>query len=217
MKIVVFTAAIGETHAVRAPIVVDPEAEYLCFSDRPPVAPYEWIRVPASDQPMLDARQIKILANHPRLRLADATLWHDASYMLTRNLDWLRKALATADAAAMRHARRSCIEDESMLIARYGYVTSDQAIAHVERYRAAGFADHVLTASGLLGRRVSPAVDRFNALWWGEAQQWAGRDQGSIDYAAWAAGVRIQHVKGTVRANKYAGWRTRRAPEVAVA
>lgn len=215
MLIVVFTAAIGMTDVVRPPRAIDPQARYVCFSDQPcTVPPYEWIPVPVSSTPMLAARRLKILADHPVLQEADLTLWHDASYQLRRTLRWLRLGLSRAEVIAMRHPRRSTIEDEALIIARYGYVTVEEARAHVARYRAEGFADRVLTASGLLGRVNSPAVRAFNAIWWDEAQRWRGRDQGSVDFAAWRAGVRVWHFPGTVRNNRMALWRTPQAVAV---
>lgn len=208
MRIVVYTAAIGQTDAVRAPTTVDANADYLCFTDQPSVAePYERIEVPPSDAAMLAARRIKVLAEHPRLASAAVTLWHDASYMLRRNLDWLRKAIAEADLVAMKHPRRNWIEDEAAVIAKYGYLTPEAAQAHVARYRSAGFQGPGVTASGLLGRRVSDTVAAFNAQWWAELQQWGGRDQGSLDFAAWANGIRVAHVPGTVWKNRMARWR----------
>lgn len=207
MRVLVFTAALGQTDTVRAPRVVDPQAEYVCFSDRPCVAPYEWVPVPTSSTPMLDARRLKILADHPRLAGADVTFWHDASYRLRRNLQWLRRAMRQADLAALRHPRRSLIEIEALIIAKYGYLSADAARAHVARYRAAGFLAQVLTATGLLARRLSAAVTTFNETWWIEAQQWSGRDQTSVDYAAWVAGLQFTHLPGTIRANRMAEWR----------
>lgn len=208
MNIVVYTAALGDTDTVRAPIVIDSSVRYVCFSDRPCVAPYEHVLTEPTDHPQLDARRIKILADHPILQAADVILWHDASYRLLRTLRWLVKGIAKADVIAMRHPRRTRIEDEALAIARYGYVTPAQAVAHVARYRAAGFLENVLTASGLIGRRVTNAVARFNAIWWREvSEQWNGRDQGSIDFALWRAGVTVHHMPGTVRSNKYAAWR----------
>lgn len=204
---VVFTAALGETDTVRAPLAVDPAVRYLCFSERPAVAPYEWIRTDPTDHPQMAARRIKILADHPVLQAADLTLWHDASYMLTRTLRWLGKGLADWDLLALRHPRRARIEDEAVAIARYGYLAPDAAQAHVARYRSAGFTENVVTTSGLMGRRVSPLVSAFNTVWWSEVEQWNGRDQGSIDFSAWRAGLRVRHMDGTVRHNKYAVWR----------
>lgn len=204
---VVFTAALGQTDTVRAPLAVDPDVRYLCFSERPAVAPYEWIPTEATDRPQMAARRIKIIADHPVLQAADVTLWHDASYMLTRTLRWLGKGLVNSDLLALRHPRRSRIEDEAVAIARYGYLTSEEAQSHVARYRAEGFTENVVTTSGLLGRRVSPLVAAFNKVWWTEVEQWNGRDQGSIDFAAWRTGLRVRHMPGTVRHNKCAAWR----------
>ncbi len=209
MTCVVFTAALGiSTDRIRPPLVVDLSTRYVCFSDTPvDVPPYEWIAVPSEDRSMLAARRIKILADHPVLQAADATLWHDASYQLKRGPAWALNRLRTADVVAMRHPRRSSIDAEAVAIARYGYLSLDLAYAHVARYRAAGFREDILTCTGLLGRVNSDATRAFGQLWWAEAQQWGGRDQGSVNYAAWRAGVRLKHVKGTIKDNRYAGWR----------
>ncbi len=208
--VLVFTAALGLTDTVRAPHVVDPTARYVCFTDQATVvAPYELIRVDATAHPQRESRRYKILADHPILRGAEMTLWHDASYVLQRTVTWVSKRLQEADLVALRHPRRGRIEDEALAIARYGYVTPEGGQAHVARYRAEGFLDNVLTASGLIGRRSSPVIATFNALWWEEIQAWGGRDQGSLDYAAWRTGVRVSHVNGTIRHNTFAGWRVR--------
>lgn len=207
MKIVVFTAAFGETDTVRAPLVIDPSVEYLCFSDRPCVAPYQWIPVTPAAEPMRAARRIKVLADHPRLAKADLTLWHDASYRLLRRLSWVERGLRAADLLALRHPRRARIEDEALAIARWGYVTIPEAQALVAEYRRAGFMADVVTATGLLARRMSAAVRRFNQIWWQEIQRWGGRDQGSSDFAQWRAGLRTRHLLGTIRENRYAAWR----------
>lgn len=205
-RIVVFTAAIGDTDTVRAPLVVDPRVQYVCFSDRPCVEPYVHIPVVTEERPHLAARRIKILADHPILQAANVTLWHDASYRLQGDLQWLAQ-LRHVPLIALRHPRRTRIEDEAAVVAKYGYVTVETGAAHVARYRAAGFAANVLTASGLLGRRVSPSMRAFNACWWQEVQLWNGRDQTSLDFAAWRSGITVGHLEGTIRANAYADWR----------
>jgi hypothetical protein len=208
--VIVFTAMFGTTDMVRTPKVVDPTVQYVCFSDRAvSVAPYECIVLPPSDRPMLAARRLKILADHPRLAAADVTLWHDASFRLRRNLSWLHRGLRRADLVAMPHARRTRIEDEALIVARYGYVTVPEGQSLIAEYRAAGFDANVLTSTGLLGRRVSPETARFNTIWWNEAQRWNGRDQTSVDYAAWRASIRVAHMPGTARVNRCADWRAR--------
>lgn len=209
MRLVVYTARFGETDALRPPCVINPDVEYLCFSDAPcAVTPYQWIPMPSSETPRLAARQIKVLADHPALADAEVTLWHDASYQLTADPSWVRTVLAHAEVAALAHPRRVQIEQEALAIARYGYVSVYQARAYVARYRAAGFTDDVLTASGLLARRQTATTRRFAAIWWKEVRRWNGRDQASINYAAWRAGLRIHHLSGLIRHNAYAIWRS---------
>jgi len=208
MTLVVFTAVIGETEPLRAPRVVAPWVRYLCFSDRPcTVEPYEWIPVPATTAARQASRRIKILAEHPILRAASATLWHDASYQLWRDPSWAARRLLRDDLVALKHGRVS-LEAEAVLIARYGYVTEDEATSTVARYRTEGFDRGGLTSGGLLGRRTTSTVQAFNRLWWEESQRvWGGRDQGSLDYCAWKAGVSIGYVQGRIKENRYAGWR----------
>jgi len=207
MNAVVFTAALGETDRLQPPDEVDPSVRYLCFTDRSCPAPYERIDMPTTADPKFAARRIKVLADHPRLASADATLWHDASYRLLGQPSAILRRLHNCDAVAMRHPRRKHIEAEAAAIARWGYVTPAEGAAIVAGYRAAGFSANVLTCTGLLARRVSPAMELFSRLWWAEVERWRGRDQGSVDYAAWRAGISIGYVKGTIKDNPFASWR----------
>lgn len=214
--VIAYTACFGETDRVRAPEIIDPAVRYLCFSDRPvDVPPYEWIEVAPEADPRLAARRLKVLAEHPALLDAPLLLWHDASYRLKRPLSWVGRALRAADVVGLRHPSRSLIEDEAVAIARYGYLPIDEAQALVRGYRREGFTADVITASGLLGRRCSPAVTRFAQLWWAEILRWNGRDQASHNYAIWKAGLTVRHLLGTIRQNRYAEWRV--APQEACA
>lgn len=208
MKAVVFTAALGATDILQPPAVVEPSVRYLCFTDRPCPAPYERVDTPTTSDPKFAARRVKVLADHPLLAEADATLWHDASYRLLGQPSDLLRRLNHFDAIGLRHPRRKNIEAEAVAIARWGYVTPAEGAAIVAGYRASGFhKSGVLTCTGLLARRVSPAMQRFNRIWWSEVERWRGRDQGSVDYAAWRAEILVGYVKGTIKDNPFAAWR----------
>lgn len=209
MKLIAYTARFGETDALRAPTVVDPRVRYLCFSDSPcTVEPYEWIRMPRQADPRMAARRVKVLADHPLLTSARATVWHDAAYQLTNSPRvLLQGSPAAASVVALHHPRRFRIEQEAIAIARYGYLPLETAESYVADYRAEGFTADVLTATGLLARRRSPQVTAFNEAWWAEVQRWHGRDQASADYAAWKTGAVVHHVVGTIKNNPFATWR----------
>ena len=203
---IVYTAVLGETFPVCKPTAIDPDVRYLCFSDQPCAAPYEWIPTAPDPTPSLAAKRIKILADHPVLQEAEILLWHDSTYRLMGNLRWARKALVRADLAVMPHFRRTVLEHEGQAIARYGYLTPQQAEARVKWYRRKGFpTDWPVSSGGLVVRRLTPEVRAFNARWWRETTHvWGGRDQGSLDFSAWVEGVRMEHLPGTVRDNPYA-------------
>jgi hypothetical protein len=206
--LIVYTAAIGDTDAVQAPELVVPGVRYLCFSDRPCPAPYEWIRVERTSDPALASRVVKVLATDPALQGASITLWHDAVYRLMGPLDWVPQMLEQSELIGLAHHRHRRIEDEAIAVADRGFVGVRRAWKLVCQYRDRGFAgEQAVTMGGLLARRICPKVQQFNAIWWHELQRWNGRDQASLDYAAWAAGLSIRHLSGWMRENPYAEWR----------
>ncbi len=215
--LIVYTAVVGETFPVCRPTAIDPDVRYLCFSDQPCAPPYEWIPTKPEPTPYLAAKRIKILADHPVLRDAEILLWHDSGYRLQGNLRWVQKSLRRADLAVFPHWRRIQLEHEGMAIARYGYVTLEQASQRIQRYRQRGFPDWRLSSGGFIVRRMTPEMAKFNQLWWRETTQcWGGRDQGSLDYAAWRSGIRMTHLPGAILDNPYAIWRISHPPRVPV-
>ena len=208
MRLVVFTCVIGQTDPLRRPLVINRKVRYVCFSDVPQaVPPYEYVAVERADDYKLQSRQLKILANHPALGDADATLWHDAAFRL--NCDPLRLAqtlLTDTNMVALRHPHRNTIEEEAAAIAKWGWIPADRLAAQVAAYRADGFTQKQITSTGLCFRRRTGALDAFNAFWWAQVERWGWRDQMSVDYALWKTGVRPHYIPGHYRDNVYAKW-----------
>lgn len=205
--LIVYTAALGDTDQVRAPVDVSRDVRYVCFSDRPCPAPYEWVRVDPSADPRMLSRTFKVRADHPELQGATMTLWHDAAYRLTDPLDWVPKMLQQGDLVGLAHHRHRRLEDEAIAIAARGFVGVIRAWKLACQYRERGFVDNSVTMGGLLARRICPKVQAFNTIWWREVQRWNGRDQACLDYAAWEAGIKIAYLAGWLRNNPFAVWR----------
>lgn len=207
--ITVFTAVLGETDPLRAPIRVQPGVRYLVFTNRRTrVPPYRAIDIPADVLgPRLTSRQLKILANHPELDGARVTLWHDAAYQLDCDVPALaRRELAESDLVAFRHPWRNQIADEAEAIAALGYMPRATLAAQVAAYQAEGFTQTAITSTGFCLRRHTSAVEAFQACWWGEVSRWGWRDQMSVDYALWKTGVAVRYIPGHYRDNPYARW-----------
>ncbi len=208
MRVVVFTCMVGDTDVLKRPTVFNRQVRYVCFTDRPQVvAPYELVPIPTGENPRLTSRRIKILANHPRLGRADVTVWHDAAFRM--DSDPVRVAttvLTDSNMVAFKHPHRTQIEDEAIAIHRLGLHPMDTMQAQIASYRAEGFRQQHITSTGLCFRRRTPRIEAFNARWWAEVERWGWRDQMSVDYAMWKAGVQATYIPGHYRDNRYAKW-----------
>jgi hypothetical protein len=183
------------------------------LSDTPQAAaPYECVRVEDREQlgARLLSRRLKILVNHPSLDHPDAVLWHDAAFRMDYDPVRLVEEWLTADVhvLAFKHPHRTQIEEEAVAIAKWGWVPLETLQAQVATYRAEGFRQTMITSTGLCLRRLTPQVRAFNALWWAEVRRWGWRDQMSVDYAIWKAGLTLRYIPGHYRDNSYCKWHT---------
>lgn len=122
---------------------------------------------------------------------APASVWVDASYRVTSDR-FVEQALACADPIAQfSHPWRDCLYDEasaSLELPKYaGQPLREQAQA----YRDAGHPEHWgLWAAGVIARRHTPQVARFEELWAEQVDRWSFQDQVAQPYALRAAGLR---------------------------
>lgn len=211
MKLTAFTCLVGDTpDELRAPTVVNPAVRYVVLADRDvSVAPYECVRV--ADELGLGgrllSRRIKILADHPALGAPDVTLWHDAAFRLDCDpIAVAAQALEPNVMLALRHPHRDQIEDEAHAIARHGYAPLDRLLAQAASYRREGFRQSAITSTGFCLRRHTPQVMAFNRIWWSEVLGWCWRDQMSVDYSLWRAGLAPTYIEGHYKHNPFAKW-----------
>jgi hypothetical protein len=198
MKVAVYTCITGAYDSLRPPRQVQPGLDYFCFSDPPlPTCP-PWQAVPV-DVPETDAparnRRIKMLAHRqPTLAAYAASLYVDGSIEIVGDLS---QFIASCDARPepiqlYRHPFRDCIYDEALACARAGHVSFFTLRDQMGRYRRAGFPEHHgLFEAGVLYRRHVPEVDAFMEAWWDEYRTGARRDQLSLPFLAWQAGLAI--------------------------
>jgi hypothetical protein len=204
MMIVVVTALIGPAESLPLAGPAEPGVSYVCVTDR--AAP-GWLchRPPADADPRRAARRVKT-AVHDLLPSAEWSIWLDASFDLVASPFEIVAAANGAEIAAFAHPDRSCIHDEGREIIRLGLARSGAVERQVAAYWRAGFptdAPGILTTTGLMVRRHSDAVARFNRQWWHEMTWHTLRDQLSVDFAAWRTGIEIAHLPGHYRDNPF--------------
>lgn len=209
--IAVFTALIGSAESAPRPGPASPGVRYICYTDR--TAPGWECRPPVaglSHDPRKAARWAK---THVHEIDVDVSIWIDASFDLVVPPAEIIACAGGAEIAAFGHPDRDCVRDEAREIIRCGMAPFDLVEHQVEAYRIAGFPTDTaigLTTTGLMVRRHTEDVALFNALWWHEIAFHTARDQLSVDYAAWRAGVTIARLPGNYRENRFARYNRQR-------
>lgn len=201
----VFTAVIGKTDRLKDPTVVGKDVQYVCFSDRPQSSRIWRTQPVPSGDPTWTARAMK-LGLHAFAQGCDAYLWVDAAYRLDVDPRVVVEQVNGSDLALFQHPDRQTVEAEAETVRTLLGVTAGAEQARA--YRKDGLpATTRLSSTGFLFRRASAAVERFNELWWAELKRWQHtRDQLSVDYAAWKAGIVPVYLPGHYRDNRFACW-----------
>lgn len=174
--IVVYTAIFGGYDELRPPRERQPGVQYLCFTDNPRLKPNGWtVRYcPASGDPLMQAKRLKILA-HESVD-CDMSLWIDGRI----ELHSLNGAIeqCRADLALTRHPHRDCIYAEAEHCKRVRRGDPRRIDAAIARYKSEGHPPAFgLWRGGVILRKHTPAMARFNGEWWREVSTGTSRDQ----------------------------------------
>jgi hypothetical protein len=207
--VIVYTCSLGED---TSPLLPAPEdARCIAFVDNDVEDALGWdlVRVPASENPRLACRRLKT-APHI-LFPGEATLWVDAAYRITAPVEAIALFARGAEFAAFKHsARKNCYEESRRVMQRQ--LCSPSAVkGMMRRYEADSFCPQHLTCGGFLYRRHTPLAVRQAEVWWSQISECSWRDQLSIDYAAWKAGLDIFHLPGSSTGNVFAIHHSHRA------
>lgn len=207
MKIVVFTASIGDTDALRDPDFKNDGVDYVAYVDRRHDATVWHQELVKAESPAHEARRYKLLADGT-VRY-DFSLWVDAAYTLRVDPRIFLPDLMRYDVLVLEHPFCDNIEEEATSIIRGNLAPHDAIRAQLDAYHAEGFdiAQRTHSSSGFLVRNASERTRHFNALWWEEFNRWGHtRDQMSMDYCAWRSGIRLGYLEGEYKDNPYATW-----------
>ena len=131
--------------------------------------------------PVMNAKIYKLLP-HKYLD-CDISIWIDGNMRLKVSKEQLvEECLGDADLAVFHHNHSKHMGWEMKWI-KYVWRSRDrkvyeEAIKQVEHYKELGVADSAKMAMcGMLIRRHTPMMERFNEAWWAEICRWCQRDQ----------------------------------------
>lgn len=214
-RIVVYTAIFGRDDKLREPLVAQsPNVQLIAYmlpGEGPPATSAWGVRPPvwsAMDTMRRLARRHKTQA-HALFPDADYTLWLDGSMQLKTDVATMvpGKLKEHIDICWFRHSQRRCVYREAAACIRLQKDKSDVIRAQMANYRSSGYPEeHGLFETGILLRRNTSNVAKFEEAWWGEISRGSSRDQLSANYACWRLQLPYATFDGTVYDNPYANF-----------
>lgn len=204
--VAVYTAIFGDYDTL-APVQF-PDVPHYCFTDTPQGADgWQEIIVPAShDGGKLDALAYKTEVH--RWLGHDVVIWQDGCGLLKQHPRKIAKLLGSNDIAAFAHPSRDCVYQEANAVVELGKAPGDVVSKQARHLRQRGYPERGgLHATGLVVRRQTQAVKKFNQEWWDHCRAFSSRDQLSFDCALWKQWLDIAAIPGNLWNNPYIDFR----------
>ncbi len=211
MKITVYTVILNGFDNLQSPAVVEPGVRYVCFANTPQPAAPPWEIIPLHPMPLASmARNSRLPKILPHLFVDESeyTIYHDGSFVMkTTPSALIEQYLQSADIAIHRHPGRKCVYDEAQLCLKEGIGDAAQLQQQLKRYESLNWPRGAgLYAAGVLLRRQTPAVARFNEIWWEEFRTQSTRDQLSLPIALHVAGLTSARMPGNIFSSPHFGY-----------
>ena len=208
-KGVVYSAITGNYDVVKEPKYVNPNLDYILFTNNPDIKSDTWKGVQVSNEEQLDnvrlARKIKIMG-HLYLSGYDYSIWVDGKLEITDDLEkYVLENRKTKPILCMNHYYNDCVYVEKEACCSLGKDDPIIMEKQILRYREEGYPEHNgMIDSCFLVREVNnPDVKQLMETWWSEVLHGSRRDQLSFNYACWKNEMLYDTTLLTLIDNKY--------------
>ena len=209
MKKVIFTCITGGYEPVKEPQHINPDWDYVCFTDQePPYPGTSWnVRTLQAPEDLSTVKKARWHKTHPFELFPDADIiiWIDGSFVIKGDLDEFveKRSPESARISTVKHPQRKCIYEEQATVIKLRKDHSENT-DQLNVYRKMGMpADYGLTETGILIYRKHQETILFCATWWKEIDNGSHRDQLSFDYVRWFMGIEINHFTARARSSTF--------------
>lgn len=201
MKIIVYTANIGEYDLFNHPSVVDPNVRYILFTDNKffksdvwEVCHIDFLEWLPDDR--LKSRYIKI---NPHIILPehDISIWIDHTFTpKVSNFANMLKENNFDSISIYKHRIRKCIYDEGHKVIEAKKEHPSIVDKQMNKYKDEGYPkNNGLFETGFIFRKNDEKLKTYNNIWWSEIINGSGRDQLSQNYVSWKTGISVTPIK----------------------
>jgi hypothetical protein len=193
------TAITGGYDNIISNSAADHNTKFICFTDNLKLTSDFWEIRPACtefndlwDANVRNAKRHKVMI-HEYVD-CEYSLWIDGFIKLTKPLSYIISKYADRDHDIwmFKHPTRNCAYEEMEVCCAVGLDKEDIVRKQQVQYEADKFPhNYGLHAGGMILRRHTNKIQEFNTIWWDEICKYSKRDQLSLDYSAWKAGIKI--------------------------
>lgn len=192
-RIAVYTAIFGDYDCLLDPLVVDPDAEYICFTDDPSMSSDIWdVRLVESElSPALTNRRFKFFP-HKYLPDYDYSVYVDGNVKILEPVNELVSVWMDETALLLyAHPSNTTLSAEAKSCIRKGKADEDAIRSQVARYEDEGFpTESRLPSNSIIVRdNTAPGMQQAMTNWWEELRRETQRDQLSLLYVLWKNGL----------------------------
>jgi hypothetical protein len=203
-KIAIYTALVGNYDSLMQPAAVDPEFDYICFSDcikGPKVGVWEIRPIHFTSPNSTRMARYAKLQPHAVLPEYEYSVWMDANILIKGEEFYEKVNAKIAEGAKMAfvpHPSRDCVYEEIAQCYRDVRIGFREALRQRRHLLAMGYPEHwgLMETNVVLRRHCDPDVVRISNDWWKELQNYTFRDQLSQMPVCWKEGLRPELLLG---------------------
>lgn len=188
MKKVIYTVLTGDVDNLKEPTKVNPDWDYVCFTDNPNLVSSTWnIRLVNGQDKKRLSRYFKIKNQFTDY---DLSIYIDATFRIKRDLNYLVNG-KTKGIWLNKHPMRQCAYEEAEVVVNKGLDDTAVVLDQIERYKLDGFPpDYGLWRCGIIIRdpkdqKITEMCDK----WYEEIETGTWRDQVSFPYTCWKSNI----------------------------
>ena len=192
---VVYTCIIGGYDTLLEPRVVDPDVDYICFTDNTDIKSNVWeirqIPYEVSDMNLSNVKKQRCIKINPHKYLSEykMSLWVDGNIEILSSVSKLFNENIDKEKSVFipQHPERNCIYAEGSAVIRLKKDTKENVNKQLNGYREEGFpSDYGLVQSNIIIRKHNDyECIKLMEKWWEELKNKSHRDQLSFNYAVW--------------------------------
>lgn len=188
---IIYTAIMGDYDDLHAPVVINPELKYVCFTNNKSLRSDIWeIRYVENNENIQDglfAKRFKILP-HRLFPEYDTSIWVDANIQIDKDpILLMKKYQKYADILFFPHYARMCIYDEGEVCIHWGKDSKDKILRQLKKYLDEQYPlENGLMCGGYIVRNHNrKEIVTVMEKWWFEVCNGSIRDQISLPYVLW--------------------------------